>query len=331
MTKEFKALVVNKTDEDFSVNVESLSFNDLPEGDVTIRVHYSSVNYKDGLASIPNGKIVQSYPFVPGIDLAGTVVSSDDDRYQEGDEVVVTSYELGVSHYGGYSEYARVPGDWVVPLPENMSLKEAMAFGTAGFTAALSVHRLEESGVTPEDGTILVTGATGGVGSMAVSMLAKRGYHVTASTGKESEHEYLKTLGAEEIISREEVTPEKIRPIGKQKWAGVVDPVGGKTLASVLSNTKYGGAVAVSGLTAGVEVPTTVFPFILRGVNLLGIDSVYCPKDLREKLWQRMAADLKPDDLGEIENEVSLKELPDTLSDILQGKVRGRTVVNILS
>ncbi|MYL49860.1 acryloyl-CoA reductase [Halobacillus litoralis] len=331
MSKEFKALVVNKTDEDFSVNVESLSLNDLPEGDVTIRVHYSSVNYKDGLASIPNGKIVQSYPFVPGIDLAGTVVSSDDDRYQEGDEVVVTSYELGVSHYGGYSEYARVPGDWVVPLPDNMTLKEAMAFGTAGFTAALSVHRLEESGVRPEDGTILVTGATGGVGSMAVSMLAKRGYHVTASTGKESEHEYLKTLGAEEIISREEVTPEKIRPIGKQKWAGAVDPVGGKTLASVLSNTKYGGAVAVSGLTAGVEVPTTVFPFILRGVNLLGIDSVYCPKDLREKLWTRMATDLKPDDLGEIEKEVSLQELPDTLSDILQGKVRGRTVVNILS
>ncbi|MGR9050584.1 NADPH:quinone oxidoreductase family protein [Halobacillus faecis] len=331
MTKEFHALVVNKTEEDFSVNVESLTLEDLPEGDVTIQVHYSSVNYKDGLASIPNGKIVQSYPFVPGIDLAGTVVSSDDDRYQEGDEVVVTSYELGVSHYGGYSEYARVPGDWVVPLPENMTLKEAMAFGTAGFTAALSVHRLEESGITPEDGTILVTGATGGVGSMAVSMLAKRGYHVTASTGKESEHEYLKTLGAEEIISREEVTPEKIRPIGKQKWAGVVDPVGGKTLASVLSNTKYGGAVAVSGLTAGVEVPTTVFPFILRGVNLLGIDSVYCPKDLREKLWTRMATDLKPDDLGEIEKEVSLKELPDTLSDILQGKVRGRTVVNILS
>ncbi|MBX0356833.1 acryloyl-CoA reductase [Halobacillus sp. Nhm2S1] len=331
MTKEFNALVVNKTEEDFSVNVESLTLEDLPEGDVTIQVHYSSVNYKDGLASIPNGKIVQSYPFVPGIDLAGTVVSSDDDRYQEGDEVVVTSYELGVSHYGGYSEYARVPGDWVVPLPENMTLKEAMAFGTAGFTAALSVHRLEESGIKPEDGTILVTGATGGVGSMAVSMLAKRGYHVTASTGKESEHEYLKTLGAKEIISREEVTPEKIRPIGKQKWAGVVDPVGGKTLASVLSNTKYGGAVAVSGLTAGVEVPTTVFPFILRGVNLLGIDSVYCPKDLREKLWTRMATDLKPDDLGEIEKEVSLKELPDTLSDILQGKVRGRTVVNILS
>ncbi|MBN9654149.1 acryloyl-CoA reductase [Halobacillus sp. GSS1] len=331
MTKEFHALVVNKTEEDFSVNVESLTLEDLPEGDVTIHVHYSSVNYKDGLASIPNGKIVQSYPFVPGIDLAGTVVSSEDDRYQEGDEVVVTSYELGVSHYGGYSEYARVPGDWVVPLPENMTLKEAMAFGTAGFTAALSVHRLEESGVKPEDGTILVTGATGGVGSMAVSMLAKRGYHVTASTGKESEHEYLKTLGAQEIISREEVTPEKIRPIGKQKWAGVVDPVGGKTLASVLSNTKYGGAVAVSGLTAGVEVPTTVFPFILRGVNLLGIDSVYCPKDLREKLWTRMATDLKPDDLGEIEKEVSLKELPDTLSDILQGKVRGRTVVNLSS
>ncbi|WP_226577100.1 NADPH:quinone oxidoreductase family protein [Halobacillus litoralis] len=329
MSENFKALVVNKTEEDFTVNVESLTFDDLPEGDVLIRVHYSSVNYKDGLASTPNGKIVQSYPFVPGIDLAGTVVSSQDDRYEEGQQVIVTSYELGVSHYGGYSEYANVPGDWVVPLPEGLTLKEAMAFGTAGFTAALSVQKLEESGLTPEDGPVLVSGATGGVGSMAVAMLAKRGYDVTASTGKESEHGYLKELGAKDIVSREEVTPEKLRPLSKQRWAGAVDPVGGKTLASILSNTQYGGSVAVSGLTAGIDVPTTVFPFILRSVNLLGIDSVYCPRDLRVSLWNRIAEDLKPEGLEEIMNEVSLNELPQTLSDILKGKTRGRTVVNL--
>ncbi|SDJ57966.1 NADPH:quinone oxidoreductase family protein [Salimicrobium halophilum] len=329
MSEEFKALVVNKTDDDFTVKFESLTGDDLPEGDVTIEVHYSSVNYKDGLASIPNGKIVQSYPFVPGIDLAGTVTSSDDSRYKEGDKVIATSYGIGVSHYGGYSEYARVPGEWVVPLPEGLSMKEAMTLGTAGFTAALSIHQLEESGIAPESGEILVTGATGGVGSVAVSMLSKRGYHVTASTGKESEHEYLKSLGATNIVSREEVTPEKVRPIGNQRWAGAVDPVGGKTLAAVLSNTKYGGAVAVSGLTGGGDVPTSVFPFILRGVNLLGIDSVYCPKPLRETLWKRMATDLKPYGLEEISNEISFGDLPQTLSDILNGKVRGRTVVNV--
>ncbi|ARI78566.1 NADPH:quinone oxidoreductase family protein [Halobacillus mangrovi] len=329
MVEKFKALMVNKSEEKFSVQVEDLSFDDLPEGDVTIQVHYSSVNYKDGLASTPNGKIVQSYPFVPGIDLAGTVVSSDDTRYQEGDKVIVTSYELGVSHFGGFSEYARVPGDWVVPLPEGLTLKEAMAFGTAGFTAALSVHKLEQSGVKPEDGTVLVSGATGGVGSMAVSMLAKNGYHVTASTGKESEHNYLRDLGAKEIISREELSPEKLRPLSKQRWAGAVDPVGGKTLATILSETQYGGSVAVSGLTAGVNVPTTVFPFILRSVNLLGIDSVYCPMDVRKTLWNRLADDLKPDSMGDIMNEVTLEELPDILSAILEGKVRGRTIVKL--
>ncbi|MBN8193327.1 acryloyl-CoA reductase [Bacillus sp. NTK074B] len=329
MSNSFKALVVNKTEEDFSLNVGSLTHDDLPEGDVTIRVHYSSVNYKDGLASIPKGNIVKSYPFVPGIDLAGVVTSSEDSRYQEGDEVVVTSYELGVSHYGGYSEYARVPADWVIPLPEGLTMKEAMTFGTAGFTAALSIHQLEKNGLTPENGPVLVTGATGGVGSMAVSMLAKRNYDVIASTGKESEHEYLKGLGAKEIVSRDDVNPEKIRPIGKQRWAGAVDPVGGKTLAAVLSNTKYGGSVAVSGLTGGGDVPTTVFPFILRGVNLLGIDSVYCPKDLRETLWERMATDLKPDGLQDIQREVSFDDLPDALSEILAGKARGRTVVKV--
>ncbi|MCC5803551.1 NADPH:quinone oxidoreductase family protein [Rossellomorea vietnamensis] len=325
----FKALVVNKTEEDFSLNVETLTFDDLPEGDVTIRVHYSSVNYKDGLASIPKGNIVKSYPFVPGIDLAGVVTSSEDSRYQEGDEVVVTSYELGVSHYGGYSEYARVPAEWVIPLPEGLTMKEAMTFGTAGFTAALSIHQLEKNGLSPENGPVLVTGATGGIGSMAVSMLAKRNYDVIASTGKESEHDYLRDLGAKEIVSRDEVNPEKIRPIGKQRWAGAIDPVGGKTLAAVLSNTQYGGSVAVSGLTGGGDVPTTVFPFILRGVNLLGIDSVYCPKDLRVTLWERIATDLKPDGLEDIQHEVSFDDLPEALSGILAGKARGRTVVKV--
>lgn len=215
----FKALVVNKTETDFSVKVQTISMNDLPEGDVVIKVAYSSVNYKDGLASIPNGKIVKSYPFVPGIDLAGTVVSSKDPRFKEGDEVIATSYEIGVTHYGGYSEYARIPADWIVPLPKGLTLKDAMALGTAGFTAALSVHRLEENGLTPDKGKVLVTGATGGVGSIAVSMLTKRNYHVVASTGKETEHEYLRELGAKEILSREEVCPEQIRPLDKQYWA----------------------------------------------------------------------------------------------------------------
>lgn len=326
----FQALVVDKKEDDFSLSIKELSQHDLPEGEVTIRVQYSSVNYKDGLASIPNGKIVQQYPFIPGIDLAGTVVSSDDSRYNEGDAVIVTSYDLGVSHFGGFSELARVPAKWVVPLPEGLSLKESMALGTAGFTAALSVQRLEQNGVTPEDGPVLVTGATGGVGSIAVAILAKRGYHVVASTGKESEHEYLKQLGAKEIVSRDEVCPEKIRPIDKQKWAAAVDPVGGKTLAAIVSNMKYGGAVAVSGLTGGVEVPTTVFPFILRAVDILGIDSVYCPHETRTKLWTRMATDLKPDHLlDHIGKEVSLQELPDTLASILKANVRGRTIVKL--
>ncbi|MBN8233778.1 acryloyl-CoA reductase [Halobacillus kuroshimensis] len=329
MSEAFKAFVVNKTEDDFTADIQSLTLNDLPEGDVTIQVHYSSVNYKDGLASTPNGKIVQSYPFVPGIDLAGTVVSSADSRYEEGQKVIVTSYELGVSHYGGYSEYARVPGDWIIPLPENLSLQEAMIFGTAGFTAALSVHKLEEAGVKPDDGSILVSGATGGVGSMAVAMLKKRGYHVTASTGKASEHDYLKHLGAEDIIPREELSPEKVRALSKQRWAGAVDPVGGKTLATILSETKYGGAVAVSGLTAGTSVPTTVFPFILRSVNLLGIDSVYCPIETRKTIWNRIADDLKPEGLDEMKNEITFDQLPQTLSDILEGKTRGRTIVKV--
>src|SRR5699024_6444745 len=267
------------------------------------------------------------YPFVPGIDLAGTVVSTTDSRFKEGDDVIATSYEIGVSHYGGYSEYARIPADWIVPLPEGLTLKEAMNYGTAGFTAALSSHQLEHNGLTPEDGQVLVTGATGGVGSSAVAMLKKRGYDVVASTGKKREHDYLRKLGASEIISREDLQPETIRPLDKQRWAGAVDPVGGKTLAYILSTTKYRGSVAVTGLTGGTKVATTVFPFILRGVNLLGIDSVYCPMSIRVALWKRMAADLKPDGLADMTTEISLDELPEKLKDILAGKLTGRTVV----
>jgi putative YhdH/YhfP family quinone oxidoreductase len=330
MASRFRALMVRKDDENFSVQIEEITMDDLPQADVIIRVAYSSVNYKDGLASIPDGKIVKSYPFIPGIDLAGTVVGSLDKRFREGDEVIVTSYELGVSHFGGFSEYARVPGDWVVPLPEGLSLKEAMALGTAGFTAALSVQRLEENGLAPEKGPVMVTGATGGVGSSAVAMMAKLGYHVAASTGKSAEHDYLRQLGVKEIIPRTDLVPEKIRPLDKERWAGAVDPVGGRTLAYLLSTTKYGGSVAVSGLTGGAEVATTVFPFILRGVNLLGIDSVYCPMAPRLQLWQRMGADLKPDHLLEsIGREITLEELPGALSSILKGEIRGRVIVRL--
>ncbi|TDL75544.1 acryloyl-CoA reductase [Rhodococcus qingshengii] len=329
LNENFKALVVDKTETDFSVGVKDLSLNDLPAGEVLIKVAYSSINYKDGLASIPEGKIVRSYPFVPGIDLAGVVVSSEDPRYSVGDQVIATSYEIGVSHYGGYSEYARIPADWVIPLPENLTLKEAMIYGTAGLTAALSVLRLEENGLTPEKGKVLVTGSTGGVGSIAVAILAKRGYDVVASTGKKSEHDYLHKLGAKEVISRDEVYNGKVKALDKQLWAAVVDPVGGESLAAILSKIHYNGSVAVSGLTGGGNVPTTVFPFILRGINLLGIDSVYCPMEVRKPLWERMATDFKPEVLDSIFKEIRLEELPQTLPIILQGQARGRFIVKI--
>ncbi len=329
MSEEFKALVVDKTETTFSAGIKNISFTSLPAGEVLIKVAYSSVNYKDGLASIPDGRIVRSFPFVPGIDIAGVVVSSDDSRYSEGDQVIATSYEIGVSHYGGFSEYARIPADWIVPLPENLTLKEAMIYGTAGFTAALSIQRLEENGLTPEKGKVLVTGATGGVGSIAVAILAKRGYHVVASTGKDSEHDFLHKLGAKEIVSREDVYNGKVKALDKQLWAGAVDPVGGESLAAVLSKIQYNGSVAVSGLTGGGNVSTTVFPFILRGINLLGIDSVFCPMEVRKPLWKRMETDFKPEILDLISKEIQLAELPQTLPNILQGQVRGRYIVKV--
>ncbi|MDG4848421.1 NADPH:quinone oxidoreductase family protein [Peribacillus frigoritolerans] len=330
MIQQFDALVVNKQDDQFTVNIQQLSLDDLPQGEVLIRVHYSGVNYKDSLAAIPNGNIVSSYPIVPGIDMAGVVVSSEDSRFKEGDEVIATSYGIGVSQSGGYSQFARVPAEWIVPLPDGLTMKEAMIIGTAGFTAALSVLRLEENNLTPELGSVLVTGATGGVGSFAVSILSKLGYSVEASTGKESEHGYLKAIGASTIVSREDVYDGKLRALGKQKWSGAVDPVGGEPLASVLSQIKYGGAVAVSGLTAGTSLPATVFPFILRGVNLLGIDSVNCPMDTRLKVWHRLATDFKLEDLEQlVQQEITLKELPDVLPTLLKGEARGRTIVKL--
>ncbi|RHW37524.1 acryloyl-CoA reductase [Lysinibacillus yapensis] len=327
--ERFKALVVDKQD-DFTVKLDHLTLKDLPDGEVLVKVIYSGVNYKDSLATIPDGNIVKTYPMVPGIDLAGIVVASEDPRFKEGDEIIATSYEIGVSHFGGYSEYARIPAEWIVPLPKGLSLKEAMIIGTAGFTAALSVQKLEENHVSREKGKVLVTGSTGGVGSFAVSILSTLGYQVEASTGKESEQEYLKKLGASSIVSREEVYDGKIRALGKQKWAAAVDPVGGEQLASLLSQIQYGGSVAVSGLTGGTNLPTSVFPFILRGANLLGIDSVFCPMDTRLKVWERLATDFKPANLEEfIQQEVTLEQLPEVLPILLKGQARGRILVKL--
>ena len=331
MPSTFKAFVVNKTNDNFTANIQELVRTDLPAGEVLVRVAYSSVNYKDGLASIPDGKIVRTYPFVPGIDLSGTVVESSDPNYKAGDEIIATSYGLGVSHYGGFSEYARIKAAWVVPLPQGLSLKEAMALGTAGFTAALSVHQLQKNGLTPANGPVLITGATGGVGSIAISILKKLCYTLAASTGKAEEHTYLNSLGVDEILSRDETSAESTRPMEKERWAAAIDAVGGSTLAYLLRSTKYGGSVAACGNTGGVSVNTTVFPFILRGVNLLGIDSVNCPMELRRTLWQQLATEYKPAHLvGSISKEVTLEELPSVLSTILQGGIRGRTIVRVL-
>jgi len=324
----FQALVVNKTDTSFSVDTQSLTLEDLPAGEVVIQVAYSSVNYKDGLASIPDGKIVKSYPFVPGVDLSGYVVSSSDKHFTKGQPVIVTGYDMGVSHFGGFSQYVRIPANWIVPLPEGLTLKEAMIYGTAGFTAALSVQSLESNGISPEQGKVLVTGATGGVGGAAIAMLANNGYHVVASTGNAQAVDYLKALGAEEILSREDVLAQSDKPLNKQLWQAAVDSVGGATLAAILSKVAYRGAVAASGLTGGASLPTTVLPFILRGISLLGIDSVYCDSETRVKVWNRMATDLKPNNLETLmDREITLQELPAALQDILQSNTLGRILV----
>ena len=326
----YRALVVDKQGDDFTVAPKELSEADLPAGDVTIKVEWSSINYKDGLALSPTGRVLRSYPMVPGVDLAGTVVDSKDSRFAKGSAVVVTGYDVGVAHPGGFAELARIPADWVMPLPEGLTTKEAMALGTAGMTAAMSVEALEHNGLQPGQGPVIVAGSTGGVGSTAVSMLAQLGYTVAASTGKASEHDFLRSLGATEILSREDVSAESNRPLESERWAGAVDPVGGATTAYLIRTMKYGSSIALSGLTGGNAVATTVFPFILRGVNLLGIDSVMCPMAKRQRIWARMGKDLKPKGLLEsIAVETDLDGAPAICAQILSGKVKGRTLVRL--
>jgi putative YhdH/YhfP family quinone oxidoreductase len=330
MEKYFQALTVDKTEKQFSIKLNHYTIDALPDDDVLIRVDYSDINYKDGLAAIPDGKIVKKYPFIPGIDLAGRVIASQDSRFHQGDSVIATGYDTGVTHFGGYSERVRLPGDWLVPLPKKMTLKQSMFYGTAGFTAALAVQRLEDNGLAPSQGKVLVTGATGGVGSLAIAMLVKRGYHVVAGSGKASAKEYLKQLGAEEMIPRSQVDDGARKPLAHQQWAAAVDTVGGRTLAAVLGQIKQHGSVAACGNAGGNQVPTSVFPFILRGISLLGIDSVYCPMSLRRKIWQRLTEDLDiSEKSGLISREIPFSELPDRLTDILKGDHLGRTIVKL--
>lgn len=328
--EQFRAFVIHKNGGEVQTAIKTMTEADLPAGDVTIRVHYSSVNYKDALATLPKGGVIRNYPMVGGIDLAGTVVASTSPEFQEGDHVLVTGYDLGVKHFGGYSEIARVPAEWVVPLPDGLTLKEAMIIGTAGFTAALSVYHLEENGISPDKGPVLVTGATGGVGSCAVAFLNQLGYHVVASTRKETAKDYLKTIGAKEVISPDELSNPDQKALLKQKWVAAVDPVGGHYLPVILASIQYGGSVALSGLTGGNTFTSTVFPFILRGVNLLGIDSVFCPKETRLEVWRRIAEEMKSRTYFDTSvQEISLDELPETFSKILKGEMTGRTIVRL--
>jgi acrylyl-CoA reductase (NADPH) len=309
-------------------SVTSLSLDELGAGEVLVRVQYSGINYKDGLASSEQGKVARLDPIVPGIDLAGVVEASDHPAFPVGAAVLAHGYDLGVAHHGGYAELARVPAQWVVPMPSGLDARTAMLVGTAGYTAALSVAALEQHGLTPGDGPVLVTGASGGVGSMAIGILAARGHEVVASTGKVHEADWLRALGAAEVIDRSETSPEPGRPLDKERWAGAVDCVGGNTLAYVIRSLRYGASVAASGLTGGTSLPTTVLPFILRGTNLLGIDSVQTPIGPRRDMWQRIGGDLRPTWLDTLDTEVvGLDALPAQLDRILAGDMRGRVLV----
>jgi acrylyl-CoA reductase (NADPH) len=324
--ESFRALVAERRDGEVDRGLRELSAGDLPEGDVTVRVRFSSVNYKDALAVSPKGRVAQTSPLVPGIDLAGEVVEGEG----AGDEVIVHGYDLGVAHHGGFAEYARVPAGWVVPLPEGLSARQAMALGTAGYTAAYSVVQLEDRGLQAGDGPVLVLGASGGVGSIAVGILAARGYEVHASTGKADEADYLRGIGAAEILTREETSAPSDRPLEKQRWAAVVDPVGGAATAFALRTTRYGGAVAISGMTGGNEFTSSVFPLILRNVALLGVDSVGTPLARRRSVWDRLAGDLRPRGLDEaITREIELDAVDGFLDDVLAGRGTGRTVVRV--
>ena len=327
----FDALMVNKDEESGKTHAEvtQIDLDRLPEGDVTVAVEYSTVNYKDGLCIGPGGGLVRKYPHIPGIDFAGTVEASDDDRYKPGDKVVLTGWRVGEAHWGGYAQKARVKADWLVPLPEGLDTRQAMAVGTAGFTAMLSVMALEDHGLVPGNGPVLVTGAAGGVGSVGVAILAALGHEVAGVTGRPDTADYLKSLGATQIVAREELNETVKRPLESETWAGCIDAVGGEMLARVLGQMKYGGSVAAVGLAGGAGLPATVIPFLLRGVNLLGIDSVMQPYDNRLRAWQRIGKDLPLSKLEDMVVPATLSDLPKLGADILNGQVRGRVVVDV--
>jgi len=325
---KFKAIVIEKADTGQKISLTEFDDANLMDGDVTVRVEWSTINYKDGLAITGKAPVVRRFPMIPGIDFAGTVEASSHPDWKAGDHVILNGWGLGETHLGAYGEKARVKGGWLVRLPARMSARDAMAIGTAGYTAMLAVMALERHGVAPDQGPVLVTGAAGGVGSVAIALLAKLGFQVIASTGRTGEADYLKGLGAGEIIGRAELT-EKIRPLAKERWAGAIDSVGSTTLANVLSMTKYGGAVAACGLAGGMDLPTSVAPFILRGVSLLGIDSVQCSPKRRTEAWHRLDLDLDRGKLAAMTSQIGLADVIDTAGTILEGRVRGRIVVNI--
>ena len=327
----FNALVVNKDEETgkTSAAVQELSLNDLPDAEVTVAVDYSTVNYKDGLCIGPGGGLVRKYPHIPGIDFAGTVEASADDRYKAGDKVVLTGWRVGEAHWGGYTQKARAKADWLVPLPAGIDTRQAMAVGTAGFTAMLAVMALEDHGLEPGHGPVLVTGAAGGVGSVATAILANLGYEVAAVTGRPETEGYLRDLGATQIVARDEINETTKRPLEAETWAGCVDAVGGDMLARVLGQMKYGASVSAVGLAGGAGLPATVIPFLLRGVNLLGIDSVMQPYANRVRAWERIAKDLPMDKLEAMVKPATLSDLPALGKDILKGQVQGRVVVDV--
>jgi putative YhdH/YhfP family quinone oxidoreductase len=329
-SKRFKAMVVHETeDHKFVRQITDKSVNELPEGEVLIRVRYSSLNYKDALSAIGNKGVTKNYPHTPGIDAAGVVEESIGDDFRSGDEVLITGYDLGMNTSGGFEQYIRVPAGWVVRLPQNLSLKESMVYGTAGFTAALSVFKLQGHGVTPDQGEILVTGATGGVGSIALSILAKDGHQVVAVSGKPEEKQFLMDLGAKEVIHRDEARDTSGNPLLKGRWAGVIDTVGGEILATAIKSTHYGAVVTCCGNVASPDLPINVYPFILRNLSLLGVESVNCPMDIRVQLWQKLSKEWKLDHLNQITTECSLEELDQKIDRILQGKQKGRVIVNL--
>ena len=327
---DFKALVITESeDHQFLRSVEKKTIEDLPEGDVIVKVMYSSLNYKDVLSATGNRGVTRTYPHTPGIDAAGIVAESTDENFKPGDEVIVTSYDLGMNTAGGFGQYIRIPAGWVVPLPPGLTLREAMIYGTAGFTAALSVWQMIDSGIRPEDGTILVSGATGGVGSIAVSILSKSGYTVTAVNGVVDEAAYLKQIGAGDVISIADATDTSGRPMLKSRWAGGIDTVGGDILATTIKSVAPNGAVTCCGNVASPDLPLNVFPFILRGARLIGIDSQNCPMPLRQKIWQKIASDWKIDWLETLTTEAPFEELDNRIELMLQGKHKGRTIIRM--